>query len=58
MGLDRRLKRFGVRAHNLGDLRAVLEKQERRHSADAEVLCDVGNLVDVELVEACGGVVV
>lgn len=53
--LDSRLERLGVRAHDLGNLLAVPEQEERRHGADAEVLGDVWNVVDVELEEArCG----
>ena len=55
VGFDSRLECLGVRAHDLGDLVAVLEEQECGHGADAELLRDVGDLVDVELVEArCG----
>lgn len=55
-GLDRGLKRLGVRADDLPNLLLVLEQEEGGHGADAEVLGDVGDFVDVELVEAGGGV--
>jgi hypothetical protein len=41
----------GVGADKLIDLLAVLEDEERGHGADAEVLADVGELVDVDLGE-------
>jgi hypothetical protein len=47
---------LGVCAHNLTDLLAVLEEDECRHGADTELLCNVGDLIDVELVEAGFGV--
>jgi hypothetical protein len=56
--LDSSQERLGVCAHDLSDLLAVLEQEERRHGADAEVLGDVGDFVDVELVEARCGVFV
>ena len=58
VGLDSSLEGLGVRAHNLGYLVAVLEEEESRHGADAEFLGDIGDLVDVELVEARIGVCV
>lgn len=54
--LDGGLESLGVRANDFLDLLPVLEQQEGGHGADAEVLGDVGDLVDVELVEACVGV--
>jgi hypothetical protein len=56
VGLDSRLEGLGVGADDLGDLLAVLEEQEGGHGADAEFLCDVGDLVHVELEEARVGV--
>jgi hypothetical protein len=53
---DAGLDGLGVRADNLADLLAVLEEDEGGHGADAELLCNVGDLVDVELVEAGFGV--
>lgn len=58
VALDSGLEGLGVRADDLGDLLAVLEQQEGGHGADAELLRDVWDLVDVELVEAGGGVFV
>ena len=54
--LDGGLERLGVCADDLLDLLLVLEEQEGGHGADAEVLSDVRDLVDVELVEARVGV--
>jgi hypothetical protein len=54
--LDAGLDGLGVCAHNLTNLLAVLEEDEGGHGADAELLCNVGDLVDVELVEAGFGV--
>ena len=54
--LNRGLERLRVRADDLPNLLLVLEQQEGGHGADAEVLGDVGDFVDVELVEAGGGV--
>ena len=45
-----------MRAHHLGDLFPVLEEDKSGHGADAQFLGDVGDLVDVEFVEAGGGV--
>ena len=56
VGLDGGLESLGVGADDLGDLVTVLEEQEGRHGADAELLSNVGDLVDVELVEAGVGV--
>ena len=58
MTLNSRFQRLGVRAHHLADLLAVLEQHKSGHGADAELLRDVGDVVDVELVEAGGGVFV
>jgi hypothetical protein len=54
--LDSSLKSLGVRADNLSYLVAVLEQQKGRHGADTEFLSDIGDLIDVDLVEAGGGV--
>lgn len=54
--LDAGLDGLGVRAYDLADLLAVLEEDEGGHGADAEFLGNVGNLVNVELVEARLGV--
>ena len=56
VGLDGSLESLGVGADDLADLVAALEQKEGGHSADAELLGNVGNLVDVELEEACVGV--
>lgn len=56
MLLDARFDGLGVRADDLTDLLAVLEEYESGHGADAELLRNVGDLVDIELVEACLGV--
>ena len=58
VGLDSSLKSLGVRANDLGYLVAVLEEEESRHGADAEFLGNIGDLVDVELVEFGGWIVV
>ena len=54
--LDSGLEGLGVGTNDLGNLGAVLEKDEGRHGADAEISCDVGDFVDVELEEARAGV--
>jgi len=56
VALDSRLKRLGVRTNNLSTLLAILEEDECRHGADSELLCNIGDLVDVELEEAGVGV--
>ena len=53
--LNSRQKRLGIRTHDLLDLLLVLEDQERGHGADAELLRDVRDLVDVELDEVGAG---
>jgi hypothetical protein len=58
VGLDSSLEGLGVGAHNLSNLVAALEKQEGRHGADAEFLCNFRDFVDVDLEEACRGVLV
>lgn len=58
VGLDSGLESLGVSAYNLGDLVTTLEEQECGHGADTELLCNIGDLVDVELEEACVGVLV
>lgn len=54
--LDGGLKGLGVRADDLANLFTVLEEQEGGHGADAELLGNVGDLVDVDLVETGLGV--
>jgi hypothetical protein len=56
--LDSSQERLRISTHNLLHLLRVLEDQERGHGADAELLCYVGHLVDVELDEVCAGEVV
>lgn len=56
VGLDGGLEGLGVGTDNLSDLVTVLEQQEGGHGADAELLSNIGDLVDVELVEAGVGV--
>jgi hypothetical protein len=56
--LDSGLKSDRVGANDLADLLAVLEEQESGHGAHALLLGDLGDLVDVDLVEAGVGVVV
>lgn len=54
--LDGRLERGRIGADNLADLLAVFEEEECRHRPDAKLLRDIRNVVDVELIEAGGGV--
>lgn len=54
--LDSGLNSLGIRAYDLTKLLAVLEESKSGHSADAEFLGDVGNLIDVELVKLDIGV--
>jgi hypothetical protein len=56
VGGDGGLEGLGVRTDDLADLLAVLEQEEGGHGADAEFLRNVGDLVDVDLVEAGVGV--
>ena len=56
MLLDSSLERDRVGANDLLDLLAVGEDLEGRHGADAQLLGDLGDLVDVDLVEADVGV--
>jgi hypothetical protein len=56
--LNSGLKSNRVGANDLADLLAVLEEQESGHGADGLLLGDLGDLVDVDLVEAGVGVVV
>lgn len=56
MLLDGGLEGLGVGTDDLADLLAVLEQDEGGHGADAEFLGDLGDLVDIELVEAGVGV--
>jgi len=54
--LDGGLEGRGVGTDNGGDLLAVLEEHEGRHGTDAQLLGDLGKLVDVNLVETGAGV--
>ena len=45
------LNRLRVRPDNLLHLLATLKQQERRHSPDAQFLCNIRNLIDVDLIE-------
>lgn len=54
--LNRALERGRVGPNHFAHLLPVLEQQERRHRTDAELLGHVGDVVDVEFVEARGGV--
>lgn len=56
--LDSGLESDRVGADDLGDLLAVLVEEESGHGADGLLLGDLGDLVDVDLVEAGVGVVV
>jgi len=56
--LDGGLEGLGVGTDNLSNLLAVLEEQEGGHGTDAELLGDLGELVDVDLEEACLSVLV
>lgn len=49
---NRRLYGLNMRTHHLTYLLPTLEDHKGRHGADAELLGHVGDLVDVELVEA------
>ena len=54
--LDGGLEGSGVGTDNGSDLLAVLEEHEGGHGTDAQLLGDLGKLVDVDLVEAGAGV--
>ena len=54
--LDGSFESFGIGTDDLGDLVTTLEEKEGGHGANTEFLCDIGDLVDVELVEARIGV--
>lgn len=58
VSLDSGLESDGVGANDLADLLAVLVEEESGHGAHALLLGDLGDLVDVDLVEAGVGVVV
>lgn len=58
VSLDSGLESDGVGANDLADLLAVLVEKESGHGAHALLLGDLGDLVDVDLVEAGVGVVV
>lgn len=46
-----RLQRLLIRPHHLPDLLPVLENQKRRHRPDAQLLRNIGHLVDIQFVE-------
>ena len=50
-GLDGCLKSLWIRTYNLVDFLAVLEQNEGRHGANAKFLCNIRDIVDVDLVE-------
>jgi hypothetical protein len=54
--LDGSLEGRGVGTNNGSDLLSVLEEHESGHGADAQLLSNLGKLVDVNLVEASAGV--
>jgi hypothetical protein len=54
--LDGSLEGRRVGTNNGSDLLSVLEEHESGHGADAQLLGDLGKLVDVNLVEASAGV--
>ena len=54
--LNSSLKRRWVRTNDLADLLSVLENNEGWHSADADLLGDIWNVVDVHLDEVGGWV--
>lgn len=54
--LDSSLQRRDIGADHLCDLLAALEEQEGGHGAYAQLGGDLGQLVDVDLVELGGGV--
>lgn len=56
VGLDGSLESLRVGTDDLSDLLAVLEEKEGGHGADAELLSNVGDLIDIELVEAGVGI--
>ena len=58
VGLDSGLKSLGVGAYDLRDFVTTLEEKKGGHGANAELLCNIGDLVDVELEEACVWVLV
>jgi len=49
--LNRSKDSLGVRANHFRDFTTIFEEQKCGHGADAEVLSDVADLVDVNLVE-------
>ncbi len=52
--LDGGLEGANIGTNNLIDLFAVLEEHECRHSPHAKLLSDIGNLVNIDLVEIDG----
>ena len=53
---NRRLNGLRVRTHNLINLLAILEQQERRHSPDPQILSYIRHIVHIDLVESHIGV--
>lgn len=51
--LDTLLNGTGVSPNNLSELLALVEIHNGRHSADSELLSNVGDFVDIDLVELC-----
>lgn len=51
VGLDRRLECLDVCTDNLSNSLAFLEEDECGHCTDSELLSDIGDLVDIDLVE-------
>lgn len=54
--LDGGLESSGVGTNDGSNLLTILEEDESGHGADAELLSDLGDLVDIDLVEAGAGV--
>ena len=52
------LENLWVGTDNLGDLLLALEDQEGWHGADAELLSDIWDLIDIKLGEVGAGVLV
>ena len=50
-----RMQRLRVGAYNLLHLLLILKDQERRHGSDAQLLCHIRDLIDVELDEVRAG---
>lgn len=56
VGLNCNLDGLRVCSYNLADRGRVLEEVESRHGADAQLLRNIGNLVDIQLVELNVGI--